>query len=134
MFVCIAFFSFFFFFFFFFLNSDQGGKLSKHECLLCKNLTRPRTHHQRMTPFPRPESEVQTEMMKNIGLCHRSASSRRAQGSGRTYPPTLRRSGPEALTNPTAGSAMAVEQGLELHMILAKRPRSDSRFTLTYDH
>ena len=39
---------FFFFFFFFFLNSDQGGKLSKHECLLCKNLTRPRTHHQRM--------------------------------------------------------------------------------------
>ena len=38
-------------FFFFFLNSDQGGKLSKHECLLCKNLTRPRTHHQRMTPF-----------------------------------------------------------------------------------
>ena len=40
-------------------------------------------------------------------------------------PPTLRRSGPEALTNPTAGSAMAVEQGLELHMILAKRQRSD---------
>ena len=113
-------------FFFFFFNSDQGGKLSKHECLLCKNLTRPRTHHQRMTPFPRPETEVQTEMMKNIGLCFRSASSRRAQGSGRTYPPpTLRRSGPEALTNPTAGSAMAVEQGLELHMILAKRPRSD---------
>ena len=72
-------------------------------------------------PFPRPESEVQTEMMKNIGLCHRSASSRRAQGSGRTYPPpTLCRSGPEALTNPTAGSAMAVEQGLELHMILIK--------------
>ena len=39
-------------------------------------------------------------------------------------PPTLRRSGPEALTKPTAGSAMAVEQGLEPHMIPAKRPRS----------
>ena len=73
--------------FFFFLNSDQGGKLSKHKCLLCKNLTRPRTHHQRMIPFPCPETEVQMEMMKNIGPCYRSASSRRAQGSGRTYPP-----------------------------------------------
>ena len=36
-----------------------------------------------------PARKPQTEMMKNIGLCFRSASSRRAQGSGRTYPPNL---------------------------------------------
>ena len=69
-------------------------------------------------PFPSARKpKCRREMVKNIGLGFRSASSRRAQGSGRTYLPTLRQSGHEPLTNPTAGSAMAVEQGLKLHKL-----------------
>ena len=106
-------------FFFFFFEFRPGRKTEQTRMPTLQKPHKAEDPSPTDDPFPPPGNRS-------------AASSRRAQGSGRTYPPILRQSGPEALTNPTAGSAMAVEQGLELHMTLAKRPTCDIYKQLNY--